>query len=118
MKSFQQEKRYYSIREVSEIFDVKTSLLRFWEKEFDIIQPKKTDKGTRQYRKEDIDAIRLVYHLVRERGLTLDGAKQRIRDNREGVVNNEEVVNRLKTIRSELIKLRDEFDEMERSMNF
>ena len=66
-------KLYFSISEVAQMFDVNESTLRFWEKEFDQIRPRKTGKGTRSYRQEDIDAIRLVYHLVKERGMTLAG---------------------------------------------
>jgi len=116
MKRFKQEKLVYSITEVAEIFDVNTSLLRYWEKEFDFIQPHKSAKGTRQYRKEDIEAIRLVYHLVKERGLTLAGAKQKLKENKEKVVQTEEVVSLLKGIREELLTLKEEFDEMEKAM--
>lgn len=64
-------KLYFSISEVAQMFDVNESTLRFWEKEFDIINPRKTSKGTRFYKQEDIDAVRLIYHLVKERGMTL-----------------------------------------------
>ena len=73
-------KLYYSISEVAKMFDVNESLLRFWEKEFPIIKPKKNAKGTRQYRKEDIENIRLIYHLVKEKGMTLLGARQKLKD--------------------------------------
>ena len=63
-------KLYFSISEVAQMFDVNESTLRFWEKEFDIINPRKTSKGTRFYKQEDIDAVRLIYHLVKERGMT------------------------------------------------
>ena len=66
-------KLYFSISEVAQMFDVNESTLRFWEKEFDIINPRKTSKGTRFYKQEDIDAVRLIYHLVKERGMTLAG---------------------------------------------
>ena len=68
-------KLYISISEVAQMFDVNESTLRFWEKEFDQIRPRKAGKGTRSYRQEDIDAIRLVYHLVKERGMPLAGAR-------------------------------------------
>ena len=68
-------KLYFSISEVAQMFDVNESTLRFWEKEFDIINPRKTSKGTRFYKQEDIDAVRLIYHLVKERGMTLAGAR-------------------------------------------
>ena len=76
-------KLYFSISEVAQMFDVNESTLRFWEKEFDQIRPRKTGKGTRSYRQEDIDAIRLVYHLVKERGMTLAGARQKLKENPE-----------------------------------
>jgi len=114
MKSFKQEKILYSIQEVAEMFDVNASLLRYWEKEFPSIHPYKSDKGMRQYSKEDIEAIRLVYHLVKEKGLTLAGAKQKIKDNKESTVNTGDIVFRLKSIRSELIAWKDEIEEMEK----
>ena len=114
MKSFRQEKILYSIQEVAKMFDVNASLLRYWEKEFDAIRPYKSEKGTRQYREEDIESIRLVYHLVKEKGLTLSGAKQKLKDNKENVVQTEEIVHRLKSIRSELLALKDEIEEMEK----
>jgi len=113
MKSFKQEKILYSIQEVAAMFDVNASLLRYWEREFDSIRPYKSDKGTRQYREEDIEAIRLVYHLVKEKGLTLAGAKQKIKTNKEGVVQTENIVRRLKFVRSELSTLKEEIEEIE-----
>ena len=76
-------KMYYSIGEVARMFNVNESLLRYWEKEFPIISPKKAGGNIRQYRKEDIDNIRLVYHLVKEKGMTLQGAKQHLKYNKE-----------------------------------
>lgn len=116
MQSFRVEKIIYSITEVAEMFDVNPSLLRYWEKEFDFIKPHKSAKGTRQYRKEDIEAIRLVYYLVKEKGLTLAGAKQKLKENKESVIQTEDIVFRLKFIRSELLELKDEFDELEKLM--
>ena len=78
-------KLYFSISEVAQMFDVNESTLRFWEKEFDQIRPRKTGKGTRSYRQEDIDAIRLVYHLVKERGMTLAGDNDTPRRDRKQV---------------------------------
>jgi len=114
MKSIKQAKILYSIREVADMFQVNASLLRYWEKEFDSIRPYKSEKGTRQYREEDIEAIRLVYHLVKEKGLTLGGAKQKLKENKESVIQTEEIVRRLKSIRSELSDLKDEINEMEK----
>jgi DNA-binding transcriptional MerR regulator len=73
------EKRYYSIGEVAKAFEVNTSLLRFWEKEFDQIKPKKKQSGIRKYTPEDVKSIQLVYHLVKEKGLTIDGAKKQLK---------------------------------------
>ena len=102
---------YYSISEVARMFDVNESLLRYWEKEFPtIITPKKAGGNIRQYRKEDIENIRLVYHLVKEKGMTLQGAKQRLKVNKERTVQTAEVVERLKQIREELVKLRKSLD--------
>ena len=103
-------KMYYSIGEVARMFDVNESLLRYWEKEFPIISPKKVSGNVRQYRKEDIENVRLVYHLVKEKGMTLQGAKQRLKVNKEKTVQTAEVVNRLKEIREELVKLRKSLD--------
>ena len=103
-------KMYYSIGEVAKMFDVNESLLRYWEKEFPIISPKKAGGNIRQYRKEDIENIRLVYHLVKEKGMTLQGAKQRLKMNKEKTAQTVEVVNRLKEIREELVKLRKSLD--------
>ena len=105
------EKLYYSIGEVAEMFDVKESLLRFWEKEFDVISPQKSGKGKRQYKASDIENVRLVYHLVKERGLTLAGAKLKLKNNKENTVKNEEIVHRLKTVRHDLLSLKKAFDE-------
>jgi DNA-binding transcriptional MerR regulator len=111
-----QEKIYYSIKEVAELFGVNQSLLRYWEKEFSFIHPSKTAKGTRQYKKEDIEAIRLVYYLVKEKGLTLAGAKQKLKENKDTVIQTEEIVSHLKTIRNELTALKAELDEMEKTI--
>ena len=110
---FKQEKMFYSIKEVADMFNVNQSLLRYWEKEFPSIKPVKTDKGTRQYRKEDVDEIRLIHHLVKEKGLTLPGARQKLKENRGNVIRTEEIVDRLKNIRIELMKLKTEFDELD-----
>ena len=103
-------KLYYSIGEVAEMFGVNQSLLRFWEKEFPQISPKTTGRGIRQYRKEDVETIGLIYHLVKEKGMTLPGARQRLKDNKEATVRNYEIVNRLKAIKDELLAIKRELD--------
>ena len=96
-------KLYYSISEVAQMFNVAETLLRFWEKEFPNISPRKAGRGIRQYTKEDIEEIRLVYHLVKERGMTLQGARDMIKRDKGGDVNrNIEVIERLKSIRTDL----------------
>ena len=103
-------KLYYSIGEVAKMFDVNESLLRYWEKEFPIFSPKKAGGNVRQYRKEDIENIRLVYHLVKEKGMTLQGAKQKLKMNRETTIRTAEILDRLKLIREELVSMRKELD--------
>ena len=110
LKKNKPQKLYFSISEVAHQFNVNESTLRFWEKEFDIIQPRKTKNGTRYYMQEDIDNVRLVYHLVKERGMTLAGARQKLKDNRDGAERQAELVNRLQQIKAELIGLRDAFE--------
>ena len=93
------------------MFDVNESLLRYWGKrEFPIISPKKAGGNVRQYRKEDIENIRLVYHLVKEKGMTLQGAKQKLKMNRETTIRTTEILDRLKLIREELVSMRKELD--------
>ena len=108
-ESVEKKKQIY-ISEVAQMFDVNESLLRFWEKEFPQISPKKGSRGVRQYRKEDVETIRLIYHLVKERGMTLPGARQKLKDNREATIRNFEIIDRLKQIRQELIGMRDALD--------
>jgi len=105
------EKLYYTIGEVAEMFNVNTSLIRFWEKEFDIIKPHKNKKGNRLFTPQDIDNFHLIFHLVKENGMTLKGAKKKLKENREGTINDFEVVSRLKKIRSLLIEIRDNIEE-------
>lgn len=101
------EKVYYSIGEVAEMFGVNTSLIRFWEKEFDVIKPHKNKKGNRLFTKQDIDNFHIIYHLVKERGMTLKGAQKKMKDNREDTLNNFDVVKTLKSIREMLVEIRE-----------
>ncbi len=101
-------KRYYKIGEVAKAFDVNASLIRFWEKEFEIIQPKKNAKGNRMFTPEDIANFKLIYNLVKERGFTLEGAKQKLKENPEGTVNNHEIISRLEAVKAELIKIKNQ----------
>lgn len=103
-------KLYYSLKEVARHFDVNESLLRFWETEFKIISPRKTLGGTRQYTKEDIESIEIVYHLVREKGLTLEGARQYLKNKHDETARKLQVIRKLETIKKELQNMQREFD--------
>ena len=102
------EKLYYSIGEVAQKFDVNVSLLRYWEKEFDILKPKKNKKGNRLFTKKDVENIEVIYHLVKERGFTLEGAKKKLSENKSDTIENIEIVNRLKKIKEFLLNLSPE----------
>ena len=100
------EKLYYTIGEVAKAFDVNTSLLRFWEKEFSVIKPKKNAKGNRYFSKEDVKNIELIYHLVKEKGYTLEGAKVHLKSKKKQVLENFEIIRKLNKIKSELEALK------------
>ncbi|MFO7932477.1 MAG: MerR family transcriptional regulator [Bacteroidales bacterium] len=106
-KEMKVEKLYYSIGEVAEMFDVNTSLIRFWEKEFDIIKPKKNKKGNRLFTQKDIDNFHIIYHLVKELGMTLKGAKKKMRENKDDTEHNFEIVKSLENIKEMLIDVRE-----------
>ena len=101
------EKLYYSIGEVAKILNVNVSLVRFWEKEFDILQPKKNKKGNRMFTVTDFENLKLIFHLVKERGFTLEGAKNKLKENKEDTINNFGIISRLKEIRSFLVDLKE-----------
>lgn len=101
---------YFSIKEVAAHFNVKESLLRYWETEFDSINPHKTDTGIRQYSKQDIENITIVYHLVKEKGMTLEGARQELKQKKDEIARKVDVLNKLEQIKKELEDLKREFD--------
>ena len=105
------EKVFYTIGEVSEIFGVNPSLIRFWDKEFTTLKPTKNRKGNRLFTPEDLEHFRLIYHLVKEKGMTIKGARQLLQKNKEGTANTFEVVKRLLGIKEQLIAIRDELEE-------
>lgn len=105
-KDIKIEKVYYTIGEVAELFDVNTSLIRFWEKEFDILKPQKNKKGNRLFTKQDIENLRIIYYLVKERGYTLQGAREKLKQNRGDVEKKAEVVDSLIRIREFLAELK------------
>tara|TARA_B100000900_G_scaffold86352_1_gene70031 strand:- start:12342 stop:12665 length:324 start_codon:yes stop_codon:yes gene_type:complete len=101
------KKIFYSIGETAKIFNVNVSLIRYWEKEFSILKPKKNKKGNRLFTQKDIDNIHVIYNLVKERGYTLEGAQRQLKNNKD--LNSEiEIINRLKKIRSFLVDLKNE----------
>jgi DNA-binding transcriptional MerR regulator len=102
------EKRYYGIGEVARAFDVNTSLIRFWEKEFDVLQPKKNAKGNRKFTPNDIKNLELIYHLVKERGFTLEGAKIHLKENKQKTLDNYEIIRKLERVKAELTKIKDQ----------
>jgi len=101
------EKLYYTIGEVADMFSVNTSLIRYWEKEFDIIKPKKNKKGNRLFTKKDIDNFHMIYHLVKERGMTLKGAQKKMKENKEEEEYNFEIVKSLEQIREMLLEVKE-----------
>jgi DNA-binding transcriptional MerR regulator len=101
------EKLFYTIGEVAEMFDVNTSLIRFWEKEFDIIKPKRNNKGNRLFTKQDVENFYIIFHLVKERGLTLDGARKKMKENKDDTINNFEVIKSLQNIKELLLEVRE-----------
>ena len=102
------EKKYYTIGEVANIFGVATSLIRFWETEFDNIRPKKNRKGNRQFTKEDIECVKLIYHLVKEKGFTLQGAKEFLKQDSQTIKDKIDVIDSLKNIRNFLVEVREQ----------
>lgn len=102
------EKLYYQIGEVSEMFSEPVSTIRFWEKEFDVLRPKKNNKGNRLFMQEDIKNLRLIHHLLRDKGMTLEGAKKQLKNNREETDYRLEIAENLRSIRALLVDLSEE----------
>ena len=99
------EKLYYTIGEVAGMFNVNTSLIRFWEKEFEIIKPKKNKKGNRLFTQKDIDNFHIIFHLVKEKVMTLKGAKKKMKENKDDTEHNFEIIRSLENIKEMLIDL-------------
>ena len=102
------EKRYFSIGEVASEFGVATSLIRFWEKEFSVLKPKKNRKGNRQFTKDDFENVRLIYHLVKERGFTLSGANEMLKNEKDALKDKVELIESLSKVKSFLIQMKNE----------
>jgi len=101
-------KLYYTIGEVSKMFNVNASLIRFWEKEFEVLQPKKNKKGNRLFTSEDVENLRIIFHLVKERGFTLQGAKAKLKDNKSDVTDNTELYDSLTKLKHFLVELKEQ----------
>jgi DNA-binding transcriptional MerR regulator len=102
------EKVFYSIGEVAELFHVNTSNIRFWENEFDILKPHKNAKGNRMFTNEDIENLKLIYYLLKDRGMTIKGAQKKLKDNKADTIQNFEVVSKLQEIKQMLIEIKNE----------
>jgi DNA-binding transcriptional MerR regulator len=104
----QPDKRYYSIGEIAKAFDVNTSLIRFWDSEFDILKPKKNAKGNRMFTPEDVKNLKLIYHLVKERGFTLEGARTHLKEGQKKTMDKFEIINKLEGIKQQLVNIKNE----------
>ncbi len=104
----QPDKRYYSIGELAKAFDVNASLIRFWDKEFDILKPKKNAKGNRMFTPEDVKNLQLIYHLVKERGFTLDGARTHLKEGQKKTLDKYEIISKLEGIKLQLTNIKNQ----------
>jgi DNA-binding transcriptional MerR regulator len=102
------DKRYYSIGEVAKAFGVNASLIRFWDSEFDILKPKKNAKGNRMFTPEDVKNLQLTFHLVKERGFTLEGAKTHLKEGQKKTLDKFDIINKLETIKAQLLSIKTE----------
>jgi DNA-binding transcriptional MerR regulator len=101
------DKIYFSIGEIAEAFDVNASLIRFWDKEFDILKPKKNAKGNRMFTQEDVKNLQLIYHLVKERGFTLEGAKTHLKEGQKKTLDKFEIVSKLESVKAQLLSIKN-----------
>jgi DNA-binding transcriptional MerR regulator len=102
------DKLYYSMGEVADAFGVNQSLIRFWDKEFDILKPKKNAKGNRMFTQEDVKNLQLIYHLVKERGFTLEGARTHLKESKKKTLDKFDIINKLEGIKATLVNLKNE----------
>ncbi len=103
-----ENKLYYSIGELATAFNVNASLVRFWENEFDVLKPKKNAKGNRMFTPEDVKNLRLIYHLVKERGFTLEGAKTYLKENKHESLDKFQIITKLENIKKQLLDIKSE----------
>lgn len=106
------QKLYYSISEVAEMFGVSNSLIRFWETEFSVLKPSKNSRGDRRFTQRDIDNLKIIYHLVKEKGFTLEGAKRELKLNKDKSTEKQKVVRRLRDLKRFLQQLKTDLDEI------
>ena len=103
-----ENKRYYTMSDIATAFNVNQSLIRFWDKEFDILKPKKNAKGNRLFTPEDVKNFQLIYHLVKERGFTLEGAKIHLKEGQKKSLDKYEIIQKLEGIKAQLLKIKEE----------
>ncbi|SRR3954464_6532293 len=101
-------KLYYTMGEVATMFDVNTSMIRFYEKEFDVLKPKKNKKGNRLFTPEDLENLRIIFHLIRDKGYTLNGAKEHLKNNLGDTKDNQRVIDSLENLKKFLLEVRDQ----------
>jgi DNA-binding transcriptional MerR regulator len=101
-------KMYYTMGEVSEMFDVNASLIRFYEKEFDVLKPKKNKKGNRLFTPEDVENLKIIFHLIRDKGYTLNGAKDHLKSNMTETKDSQRVISSLENLKKFLLEVRDQ----------
>jgi len=102
------DKRYFSIGELARAFEVNASLIRFWDKEFEILKPRKNAKGNRMFTQEDVKNLQLIYHLVKERGFTLEGAKTHLKEGQKKTLDKFEIISKLESIKAQLLNIKNE----------
>jgi DNA-binding transcriptional MerR regulator len=102
-----ENKRYYSMGEIAKAFEVNQSLIRFWDKEFDILKPKKNAKGNRLFTPEDVKNFQLIYHLVKERGFTLEGAKVHLKEGQKKTLDKFEIIRKLEAVKAQLLSIKE-----------
>ncbi|MDO3693240.1 MerR family transcriptional regulator [Wenyingzhuangia sp. chi5] len=102
------KKRYYKIGEVANAFGVTSSMIRYWEQEFDMIKPKKNSKGDRMFTQTDIENFKLIYHLAKEQGYSLEGVRKKLREKPKETITNSKIISRLESIKTELIKIKNQ----------
>ena len=106
------EKKYYKIREVSEMLDLPVSTLRFWESQFSILKPRRNQSGTRFYTASDIETIKMINYLIKDRGLKIGAAQEALRRNHSGVSRHHRAVDTLRKVRADLQSILDALNKL------